>query len=105
AGDGVEVEIEPAKEWPEPEVPADLKTALAASPEAQAAWEDVTTAARWDWIRWINSTGNPETRRKRIGVACSKLETGKRRPCCFNRNMCTEPEVSKGGVLAGAGKS
>ena len=55
--------------------------------------------ARWDWIRWINATAQQETRKRRIEVAFSKLKSGMRRPCCFNRGMCTEPYVSKNGVL------
>ncbi|HEX7379602.1 MAG TPA: YdeI/OmpD-associated family protein [Pirellulales bacterium] len=99
AGDTVALVIGPAAEWPEPQVPADLNQALAAAPEAHHLWSDITTAARWDWIRWIRSTKNPETRRRRIEVACSKLGAGNRRPCCFNRNLCTEPAVSNNGVL------
>ena len=99
AGDTVRLEIEPAKEWTEPEVPEDFKSALAADPEAHALWLDCTTMARWDWIRWISATAQQETRRRRIEVAFSKLKGGMRRPCCFNRSMCTEPYVSKNGVL------
>ena len=43
----------------------------------------------------IRATHNPETRSRRIEVALSKIKAGERRPCCFNRNQCTEPEVSK----------
>lgn len=99
AGDTATVEIIPIKEWPEPDVPADIKKALAAHPKAHALWQSVTTLARWEWIRWIRSTGKSETRARRIEVACSKLEAGERRPCCWNRNLCTEPSVSKNGVL------
>jgi hypothetical protein len=99
AGDTVTLAIEPTKEWPEPEVPEDLKSALAASPVAQAAWADVTPMARWDWIRWIGATKQPATRKRRIETALSKLEAGMRRPCCFNRSECTVPEVSINGVL------
>jgi hypothetical protein len=98
-GDSVALAIEPAKHWPEPAVPADFKKALAAAPKALSIWNDITPMARWDWIRWIRSTKQPETRRRRIEVACSKLKAGSRRPCCFNRNICTEPEVSSNGVL------
>jgi hypothetical protein len=107
AGDTVAMEIEPIKEWPEPKVPADLKKALTDSPTAYDTWKDITPAARWDWIRWIGSTKNPETRKKRIGVALSKMNAGSRRPCCFNRNSCTEPELSNNGILIGvdAGES
>lgn len=95
----LKVALEPATEWPEPPVPADLNEALESNAAAREQWLDVTTKARWDWIRWIRSTKNPLTRQKRIGTACSMLLSGKRRPCCFNRNLCTEPAVSKNGVL------
>ncbi len=99
SGDTVELEIETTKDWPEPKVPDDIKKALATSPEAQAMWLDVTPMAHWDWIRWIRATKNPETRKKRIEVSVSKLKSGMKRPCCFNRSMCTDPTVSNGGVL------
>ena len=95
----VTVAIETSKEWPEPEVPADLDKALASDPQANALWVKITPMARWDWLRWIRATNNQETRSRRIEVALSKLKAGERRPCCFNRNLCTEPEVSKNGVL------
>ncbi len=98
-GEAVTMTVEPSKEWPEPEVPADLKKALASDPQAKALWVQITPMARWDWLRWIRATNNQETRNRRIEVALSKLKADKRRPCCFNRNMCTEPEVSKNGVL------
>jgi hypothetical protein len=98
-GDTVMLAIEPVREWTEPQLPEDLKSALAADPQAQTLWMDCTTMARWDWIRWINATAQQETRRRRIEVAFSKLKSGMRRPCCFNRSMCTEPYVSKNGVL------
>ena len=99
AGDTAELTIEPSKNWPEPTVPADLETSLATAPQAYALWMDITPMARWDWIRWIGSAKQPETRRRRIAAACDKLKKGERRPCCFNRNLCTEPSVSHNGVL------
>jgi hypothetical protein len=99
AGDKVTMVITPAKQWPEPSVPADLKKALAGNDEARAMWEATTPLARWDWIRSVRSTNNPETRKKRIEVACSKLRSGKPRQCCFNRSMCTDMSVSKNGIL------
>src|SRR5258708_336643 len=99
AGDTVTLAIEPTKEWPEPEVPTDLKNALAAAPQTHTLWINITPNARWDWIRWIRFTKQPETRRRRIETACSKLKAGMRRPCCFNRNLCSEPYVSNNGVL------
>lgn len=83
-GDVVTLVITPAKKEPEPKVPADLKKALEASPKAKALWIDITPVARRDWIRWIETAKRAETRTRRISVACSKLNAGKRRPCCFN---------------------
>ena len=99
-GDGtVTIEFESSKAWPEPDMPADFEKALALDMQANALWAKITPMARWDWLRWIRSTNSRETRNHRIEVAMSKLRSGERRPCCFNRNQCTEPEVSKGGIL------
>ncbi|HWB39190.1 MAG TPA: YdeI/OmpD-associated family protein [Candidatus Saccharimonadales bacterium] len=99
AGDTVSVEVTPTKEWPEPEVPAIWKKALAGSTKASARWNDITPMARWEWIRWARATSNNETFERRIKVGISKMESTWRRPCCWNRNLCTEPDVSKNGVL------
>lgn len=102
AGDAVHVEMESIKEWPEPQLPADLAKAINNAPNIKPLWDDITPMARWDWLRWINSTKSESTRKHRIEVAFSKLEKGSRRPCCFNRTMCTDPYVSKSGVLLAA---
>lgn len=81
-GDTVQVSLEPSKEWIDPEVPDDVKQALATSPEAEAVWQEITPLARWDWIRWIRAVKTPETRQKHIEVALDKLNKGMRRPCC-----------------------
>lgn len=99
AGDTVQVSLEPTKEWIEPEVPEDFTKALSASPKAKALWNDITPIARWDWVRWIRAVKTPETRKKHIEVALDKLNKGMRRPCCFNRSLCSEPYVSKNWVL------
>jgi uncharacterized protein YdeI (YjbR/CyaY-like superfamily) len=99
AGDTVALTISATKDWPEPDVPAEWHKALAASPKARALWQQTTPMARWEWIRWARATSNPETYQRRVKVGISKLESGKRRPCCWNRNLSTEPDVSKNGVL------
>jgi len=87
AGDTVTLEIAPAVEEPEPTMPADLRKALAtAAPKARALWTDITRNARRDWIHWIASAKQPETRTRRIKNACSMLAAGKRRVCCFDRS-------------------
>ncbi|MEK7605549.1 MAG: YdeI/OmpD-associated family protein [Patescibacteria group bacterium] len=99
AGDTVQVSLTPTKEWIEPEVPEDLKKALSTSHKAEELWKDITPLARWDWIRWIRAVKTPETRQKHIEIALDKLNKGMRRPCCFNRNLCSEPAVSRNWVL------
>ena len=99
AGDMVDVAIEPTKEWIEPVVPEDMKKALADSPKAKALWDDITPMARWDWVRWVRAVKTEETREKHIVVMLDKLHKGMRRPCCFNRNLCSEPYVSHNWVL------
>jgi hypothetical protein len=87
AGDVVTLEIAPVAEEPEPEVPADLRKALAAAAaKVREAWSDITPAARRDFIHWIVSPKKAETRAKRIETACDMLAKGKRRPCCFDRS-------------------
>ena len=87
AGDIVSLEIAPAGKETEPEVPIDLRKALAAAaPKTRAAWSDITPNARRDWIHWILSAKQIETRARRIINACSMLASGKRRVCCFDRS-------------------
>jgi hypothetical protein len=100
-GDIVELSLEPTKDWLDPKVPADFQEALMAHPKVWALWQKITPMAKWEWIRWIRATNRLETRTRRIEVALSKLSKGMRRPCCFNSSMCTEPTVSRNGVLQG----
>jgi hypothetical protein len=99
AGDSVSVALEPMARWPEPKVPDDLAEALASDSQARRWWMDITPLARWDWIRWIGSTRNRDTRTIRIEKTLSKLRSGKRAACCFNRSQCTDPSMSRNGVL------
>ena len=100
AGDTATLEIETLKDWPEPNVPQDLATALAAAPQRiQDLWKRITPMARWEWVRWVNATQNPDTRKGRVQVSISKMKSGKRRPCCFNLAACTDPNLSKNSRL------
>src|SRR5579872_7297224 len=78
-GDIVELSLESTKDWPEPQVPEDIKKTITADAKAFALWEKITPMARWDWIRWIGSTKNPDTYKNQIVVAISKLKKGERR--------------------------
>ena len=99
-GDTATLEIESTKDWPEPNVPQDFETALAAAPrKIQDVWNDITPMARWEWVRWVNATKNPDTRSRRVEVSMSKMNSGKRRPCCFDLASCTDPDVSRNGRL------
>jgi hypothetical protein len=85
-GDTLTLTIAPVGVEPEPKVPADLRKALTANPAMRVTWDDVTPAARRDWIYWITSGKKAETRERRILTACDMLAAGKRRACCFDRS-------------------
>jgi hypothetical protein len=85
-GDVVELAVTPMEREPEPALPPDLQKALAASPEARAAWDDTTTLARLDWIHWMTSAKQAATRVKRVSAACDMLASGKGRVCCFDQS-------------------
>jgi hypothetical protein len=85
AGNGatLAVEITRVGEEPETRMPTELQKALAATPPAQALWAEITPNARRDWIYWIISAKQRETRTARVEKACDMLASGKRRVCCF----------------------
>jgi hypothetical protein len=82
-GDTVGVEITRVGEEPETRMPLELCKALRVAPWAQASWADITPMARQNWILWITTAKQPETRTRRIENACDMLASGKRRVCCF----------------------
>jgi len=98
-GEVIDLEIEPSGDWLEPPVPRDFMDQLKRKQEIYSLWQDISPLARWDWVRWIRSTKQEKTREKRILAALDKMAHGERRPCCFNRNLCTVPELSRGGQL------
>lgn len=95
SGDIVHVSLEATKEWIKPEVPPDMKKVIVANKDIHRLWNDLTPLSQWDWVRWVRAVKTEETRKKHIDVMLSKLGKGMRRPCCFNRNLCSEPAVSK----------
>jgi hypothetical protein len=58
---------------PEPTVPADLRGALLQ--EAKTLWDDLTTMGRRDWVRWIESAKQPETRARRVTRTVEQLSS------------------------------
>jgi hypothetical protein len=104
AGDTATLDIAVTRDWPEPRVPQDLATALASAPQGiQDLWSDITPMARWEWVRWVNATRNADTRGRRVDVTISKMQHGKRRPCCFDLSACTDPDLSRSGRLRETG--
>ncbi|MFC7457025.1 YdeI/OmpD-associated family protein [Brachybacterium sp. GCM10030267] len=98
-GDTVAFTLTPSATWPEPEIPEDLGTALSEAEDLEQTWASITPMARWEWVRWVRATKNPDTRARRVDVSIDKLRSGKRRPCCFDLASCTDPELSKSGKL------
>lgn len=86
AGQVAELELSPMTKEPEPEVPDDLRQALAAHPGAMAVWQSTTALARRDWIFWMSSGKKAETRGIRLQKMMDMLSTGKKRICCFDRS-------------------
>lgn len=64
-------------------MPSDLRKAIASTPAARAAWEDITPLARNEWICWVISVKKSETRKQHVERVRTELKEGKRRPCCW----------------------
>jgi uncharacterized protein YdeI (YjbR/CyaY-like superfamily) len=64
-------------------VPIDLKKKITSSSKLHEMWEDITPLARNEWLCWIESAKQSETRDRRIRLMSENLVAGKRRPCCW----------------------
>ena len=64
-------------------LPADLREELIANSQSLAAWKDITTLARNEFICWVEDAKQPSTRERRIRRTQEELEEGQRRPCCW----------------------
>ena len=64
-------------------VPEDLKKGILTVPRVAELWEDITPLARNEWICWVTSAKQEETRARRIKVGIDKMKKGMRRPCCW----------------------
>lgn len=65
------------------QVPVDLRKAFLAAPKALTAWETLTPLARNEWLCWIVSVKNADTREDHVKRTVSELIEGQRRPCCW----------------------
>lgn len=68
---------------PTHKLPPDFKKAITSDPKVLAVWEDITPLARNEWICWVTSAKQTETRDRRIAVGLGKMRKGMRRPCCW----------------------
>lgn len=65
------------------DLPPNLRKALATKAAAQKVWKSLTRIARRDFISWIESAKQPQTRKLRAERVPNLLASGKRRPCCY----------------------
>lgn len=76
-------------------LPVDLRTALLADQAALAAWHDISSLARNEWICWVEGAKLIETRERRVERTHTELAEGMRRPCCWPGCMHrTDKELS-----------
>ena len=61
----------------------DMRKAITAQAAIRELWEDITPLARNEWICWVISAKQQETRDRRIRIMTENLLAGKRRPCCW----------------------
>jgi uncharacterized protein YdeI (YjbR/CyaY-like superfamily) len=64
-------------------LPADFRKAIQSDAAARTLWSDITPLARNEWICWVTSPKQEETRKRRIEVGLDKMRGGMRRPCCW----------------------
>lgn len=64
-------------------LPKDLQQALLIDDVALKIWPDLTPLARNEFICWVISAKQVETRSRRIQRTIEELNEGKRRPCCW----------------------
>jgi len=79
AGDEAEVTLELDRAPREVEVPGALAAALAADPQAAAAFERMAFTHRKEYARWIDEAKRPETRQRRVAQAVQMIRDGKTR--------------------------
>jgi hypothetical protein len=64
-------------------VPPDMRHILFGSSQARAVWESLTPLARNEWICWVTSVKQQQTRQEHLARLIEDLSAGKRRPCCW----------------------
>ena len=64
-------------------LPTDFRRAIESDQLVKKVWLDITPLARNEWICWVTSAKQSETRDRRITVGLDKMRKGMRRPCCW----------------------
>ena len=62
-----------------PNIPADLRSALAANPDAARQFAAFSPAARHDYVAWIVEAKRPATRARRLADTVARVAEGKTR--------------------------
>ena len=79
AGDSVHVSMELDAEPRTVAVPPDLRNALEADPEANAAFEKLSFTHRREYVEWIAEAKRPETRARRVAGTVDGVRQGRHR--------------------------
>jgi len=79
AGDEVDVTIELDSAPRDVEVPEALAAALAADPQAQAAFEGMAFTHRKEYARWVAEAKRDETMQRRVQQAVEMIRAGQTR--------------------------
>jgi len=79
-GDRLAIVLEPDDAPRTVEIPAELKAALAAAPDAKAAFERLSYTHRREYVEWVSGAKRAETRQARLERAVAMLRDGVRHP-------------------------
>ena len=74
AGDEVEITLREDSAPRVVETPPDLGAALAKSPSAQAAFQELSYTHQREYVDWIMEARRPDTRQRRVAQTIAKLE-------------------------------
>ena len=80
AGDAVVIELEADEQPRTVDPPPDLAAALAADPEARAAFEGLSFTHQREYAQWVAEAKRQATRRRRVEQAVQMLRDGRRHP-------------------------
>ena len=80
AGDAVVIELEADDRPRTVDPPPDLAAALAAHPEARAAYDGLSFTHQREYAEWVAEAKRESTRRRRVVQAVEMLRDGRRHP-------------------------